>query len=212
MTPRPGEKKNRTSSPFDGWLGCRSLEAPVPASAERVGAVFLNLVSHPVETLLRRWNWKSVALSAMMRGTLFFVTNIVAGLRAALAAMTLEVAFLLVVVGFYGALTQAFRHVRPAWKATFAVMVLLPVVHHSIEFFLHWLGGTKELAASITASVCFSAVSAAFNLFAMRRGVLIIGPGRRSLAEDLRRMPGVALAFLAIGPKALWRLSVGHDR
>jgi hypothetical protein len=53
--------------------------------------------------------------------------------------------------------------------------------------------------------VSFSVLSGLFNLFAMRRGVLIVGPGRRSITEDLRRIPGVIAAFLMAVP----RLAVG---
>jgi len=46
-------------------------------------------------------------------------------------------------------------------------------------------------------------VSAVFNLFAMRRGVLIVGDEKASLFDDLRRMPRVVFDFLMAVPRAV---------
>jgi hypothetical protein len=166
-----------------------------------VGDVLTGLVRHPVENLIRHWNWKSAVMSAIFRGTLFFITNISAGLTAALSAMSIESAFYISTAGFYGAITQAFRKAQPPW----AVMVLQPTLNHSLEFTLHWIGGTEKLARSVTASICFSLLSAVFNLFAMRRGALIVGEGRQSLIADLRRMPLIIFEFITAIPRAIWR-------
>jgi hypothetical protein len=171
-----------------------------------VGDVLTGLVRHPVENLIRNWNWKSAVMSACFRGTLFFITNISAGLTAALSAMSLESAFYISTAGFYGAITQAFRKAQPPWAAMLAVMVLQPTLNHSLEFTLHWIGGTEKLARSITASICFSLLSAVFNLFAMRRGALIVGEGRQSLIADLRRMPFIIFEFITAIPRAIWRI------
>jgi hypothetical protein len=171
-----------------------------------VASVLSALVRHPVENLVRGWNWKSALMSALCRGTLFFITNISAGVPAALSAMSIESAFYISTAGFYGAITQAFRRAHPAWAATLTVMVLQPTLNHSLEFALHWLGGTEKLARSITASICFSLLSAVFNLFAMRRGALIVGEGRQSLFADLRRMPFIIFDFVTAIPRAIWQI------
>jgi hypothetical protein len=74
--------------------------------------------------------------------------------------------------------------------------VLLPLLGHSLELALHWSRGTPRLAESILASMVLTAFSTAFNLFAMRRGALIIGDGSRSLVHDLVQMPTLVAAFL----------------
>jgi hypothetical protein len=58
---------------------------------------------------------------------------------------------------------------------------------------------------SIAASVVFTALSTLFNLYAMRRGALIVGAGRGSLLEDLRRSPALLADFLLCGPRWLLR-------
>jgi hypothetical protein len=171
-----------------------------------IGRVLSDLVRHPVENLIRGWNWKSAVMSALFRGLLFFVTNISAGLPAALSAMSLESAFYISTAGFYGAITQAFRRAHPAWAATLTVMVLQPTLNHSLELALHWAGGTEKLARSITASICFSLLSAVFNLFAMRRGALIVGEERQSLLADLRQMPFIIFDFVTAIPRAIWQV------
>jgi hypothetical protein len=161
-----------------------------------VRKVFLRLLHHPSYFLLRRWNWKSAVLSCLIRGAIFFSINILSGFRAATCAMLLEISFISITAGFYGALLQAFRKAKPDWAASLTVMVLLPAIHHSLEFFIHSLGGTKKLSASILASFSFSAFSACFNLFTMRRGILIIGKHKQPFLQDLKQLPHVLLAFL----------------
>jgi hypothetical protein len=155
----------------------------------------VQLVRHPVALIWRRWNWKSAVTSAVTRAALFFCANLGAGLPAATAALNTELVFRFATSGFYGAVTQAFRYARPERTATLAAMVLLPLLSHSLELLVHWQRGTARLTTSIAWSVGFTALSTAFNLFAMRRGVLIVGEGRRSLVDDLRAMPRLVFAF-----------------
>lgn len=143
------------------------------------------------------WNYKSAILSALMRAGVFFGANLSAGAEAAVAAMTVEFVFRFATAGFYGALTQWFRRVEPAMAGTIAAMIVLPALGHSLEFVVHYLNGTPNLTASIGASVVVTSVSTAFNLFAMRRGALIVGAEARSLVSDLAAMPGLVVAFVA---------------
>jgi len=170
-------------------------DGEVPAGLS-VGGVLRLVVRHPWRYLGRRWNYKSAAMSSLFRGLLFFAVNLGAGLGAALGAMAAEFGFRFVMAGFYGALTQAFRRAKPERDATIAAMVVLPLVGHSLELALHWARGTPRLAESILASVALTALSTAFNLFAMRRGALIIGDGSKSLFHDLALMPSLLTAFI----------------
>lgn len=176
--------------------------SPPVSVAEALTGLLLN----PGRRLLLRWNWKTALLSACLRGTIFFCANIGAGLGAAINAMMIEAALFATLSGFYGALVQSFRRAQPAWAAALAVMVLMPAVNHTLEYFLHYASGTKKIAAGVVVSVVLSMLSALFNLFAMRRGVLIVGDERQSLVDDLRRMPRVVFDFVAAVPLALWRM------
>jgi hypothetical protein len=199
-----GERERPESAGEDSLRESRSLTllAPIPLT---VGDALLSLLRHPVENLLRRWNWKSAVLSALTRGALFFFANLSAGVGAALGAMTIESVFYITVAGFYGAVTQTFRRAQPHWLATLTIMGLMPAVNHTLEFALHWVGGTKKLTASIIASICFSMLSACFNIFAMRRGAFIVGAERQSLLADFKQLPRILFDFLTFVPRALWR-------
>ncbi len=177
-------------------------------SADRhttVRDAFLGLLREPVRRLIYRWNWKSAVLSSLLRASLFFATNLTAGLPAAFAAMRTELVFRAITSGFYGALTENFRDAEPPWAAAITVMILLPIANHSIEFVVHWLRGTRNLASSILASMVLTAFSTLFNLFVMRRGALIVGEGRRSLTSDLTQMPRLIGAFCLLLPRYCYR-------
>ena len=175
-----------------------------PFAGVSVGEVLLRFVREPQKYLLARWNWKSAILSSLFRAAIFFFANLTAGLPAAMAAMGTELIFRGITSGFYGALTEGFREAEPPWAAAVGVLVLLPLANHSMEFLVHWLRGTRNLLPSITASVIFTALSTLFNLYAMRRGALIVGSERASLLEDLRRMPVLLLDFILLIPRRLW--------
>ena len=160
------------------------------------GQVVRLIARHPWRYVGSRWNYKSAVMSSLFRAQIFLLANLAAGPEAAIAAMIAEFLFRFGMAGIYGALTQAFRHVEPARTGTLACMGLLPLVGHSLEFGVHWLRGTPELAVSMAASIAFTLLSTAFNLFAMRRGALIIGEGSRPLLHDLVRMPALLAAFI----------------
>ena len=69
------------------------------------------------------------------------------------------------------------------------------IASHAVD----WLdrNDPNSKAASLTVSVVFTAISTLFNLFAMRRGVLIVGEGRGTLLADLRQIPRLVVLFVA---------------
>jgi hypothetical protein len=190
--PSAGAKACETAAAASG-----AAAASEPARHETVGEVLIALARHPIDRIARRWNWKSAVLSSASRASLFFTANLSAGLDAAVAAMLTEFVFRGMTAGFYGGLTQSFRHATPHWLASVTVMVLLPICTHLTEFLVHWSRGTEKLAASLTVSVIFTVISTLFNLFAMRRGVLIVGEGRGTLLADLRQIPRLIVLFVA---------------
>lgn len=185
----------RASLPARHGRRRRPLEAPLPSTQPSALETLALLARHPRERLWRAWNWKAAVTSAIIRAAIFFGANLTAGWRAAGAAFATEVVFRTCTSGFYGTITEAFAAVRPVWTATLTTLLLLPALSHTLEFLLHYFRGTPELARSITISMAFTGLSTAFNLFAMRRGALVIGAGRQSLAADLRRMPRLIAEF-----------------
>ena len=142
------------------------------------------------------WNYKSALTSALVRGLLFFASNLSAGWDAATGAFLAECAFRVCTAGFYGALTQRIGRLEPEARSMIAAMIVLPALAHSMEFLLHWARGTANLELSIAVSVAFTVLSTAFNVFAMRRGALVCGPGSGSLLDDMRRLPRLVRDFV----------------
>ena len=178
----------------------------VSPSPHRVVDVFRYLVRHPVEMLVWRWNWKAAFMSGLIRSLIYFFTHLKAGWRAALGAMSVEFLFRLVVSGASGSLVQSFRNASPAWLATLCVMIMLPAFSHMIEFTLHTLNGDVNKGKAIIISISFSIVSAFFNLFAMRRGTLLVkDEGAQSLGKDLAQMPKIVGEFMFYPLIWLWR-------
>ena len=122
------------------------------------------LISRPYELLIRRWNWKAVFFSSLIRGVIFFCANLKSGLRMATGAMLAEYAYRALTSGFYGAITQAIGEVEPEWQAYLGAMLVLPACSHSLEFAVHWLRRTPHLKTSIMSSFVFTILSTLFNV------------------------------------------------
>lgn len=170
-----------------------------------VGAVLLAIVSHPRHYLIAHWNWKSALTSAIIRGLLFFFTNLSAGFSAASWALLLQFVYRAATSGFWGSFTQALRTARPHWLAVLTVGVGLTSFAHILEFLVAWLGGTAELKRSILVSVGFTVISNLFNLYVMQRNALVVGKHGDSLWTDMVRMPGLIAGFVAWPFQAVFR-------
>jgi hypothetical protein len=172
-----------------------------------------DLVKHPVRHLVYGWNWKSAVTSSGVRALLFFFANIAAGPAAALRAMLTELALRGVTAGVYGSITQGFRRAEPRWAGMLVAMIVVPALTHSLEYLVHSLRGTPHLGLSILVSVCFTVISTAFNLYAMREGLLIVGEGSKSLGADMKAMPRLIGAFLGAAATVpfRWFKNLGQD-
>lgn len=179
-----------------------------------LGEVLRSLVRHPAQ-IVTRWNWKSAFLGALLRASFYF-TVYKASRESWLVTMTavlVELAFRFFTSGISGAIVQSFRRASPAWLATLVVSISLPIFSHTVEFFTHYMQETyfntifpasennaRQRAFAI--SVLFSAISAVFNLFMMRHGVLLVGAGKetRSLFDDFRKIPFLIAEFVTFLP------------
>lgn len=180
--------------------------------ASSVSGVFRQILSSPLQMVVLRWNWKSALFSSSIRASIFFFANLSAGLQAAGGAMTAEFAYRAAFAGFYGSLTQSFRHAQPAWKANLVALFLLPGISHAIEYAVHSWRGTPNLKTSILSSMTFTALATLYNLYAMRRGALVVGDGGNSVLDDLRRTPRLIAGFLAAGPQWFLRALRRRDK
>lgn len=186
-----------------------------------LGEVLRSLASHPLQ-IITRWNWKAALIGACLRASFYFTVYQAAreNMRAALTAAGVELAFRFFTSGASGSLVQSFRHATPAWLATVVVTITLPLISHSVEYVTHYvqevyfdgvLPGSQNNGRqwAFAFSVLFSALSAMFNLFAMRHGVLLVGAGKetRSLWSDFKKLPVLMWEFVIYLPLLIIRFA-----
>jgi len=171
-----------------------------------LGAALREIARNPLATLVTHWNWKSAAISAMLRAAMFFATNHRAGNHSAVRAMLAEAVFAIVAAGLMGAATQRLCAAQPVWATALVVWLGLPTLMVAAQFAWHRALGTPHLRTGLIVSFCFAALSTGFNWFAMRRGTMLAGAQGVSFAGDLRALPVVILDFVLAAPRAFLRI------
>ena len=171
-----------------------------------------DIVCHPVDRLIRNWNWKSAVISAALRTTIFFTVNLTASWNSAVSAAVTELVYRAPMVGTLAAMSQSFRRVQPAWLGSLVMMALLPALGHGIEFTVHWMRGTEKLSESVAVSVLFSVVTTGLNYLLHRRNVFVVGHGARPFLDDLIEVAPQLFDMLLRKPVRLLRGgSIGAD-
>ena len=168
------------------------------------GAV-ADLLRHPVDRLIRNWNWKAALISAALRTTIFFTVNLTASWNSAVAAAVTELCYRAPMVGTLAALSQSFRRVQPAWVGSVVMMAVLPAMGHGIEFTVHWFRGTEKLSESVAVSVAFSVATTGLNYLLHRRDVLVVGHGATPFLADLLQVAPHLFDLLLRKPARLLR-------
>ena len=164
--------------------------------AVNIKEVIDRIWADPWGVVLRRWNWKSAMFGAFIRGIMFFFINRNAGKGG--SAMAAEFLFFSLAAGFFGAITQAFRNVRPGWHARLIVVSAVISTMHTSEFVLHhFVVHTPRALAGTLASICFTMLSTTFTFFVMSRGAMVVGEEGDPFLRDMRRMPMLVWSFVA---------------
>lgn len=185
-------------------------ETPQVESSHTITEAITTLWRNPGR-FVRYWNYKGAILSGVLRSPIFLITYLIAreSLKLAIGAALVQFAFRFFTAGISGTLIQSFRRVEPAWKALLTIMMFVPAVSHLLEFGVQltfgYLTGTQDLTDdAILRSICVSIISALFTLFAMRRGVMIVGESEsKSLMNDISRLPVVIFHFIAFIPNEI---------
>lgn len=180
-----------------------------------VGGVLSNLAQHPGQ-IITRWNWKSALFGAVLRASFYFTVYQASRQPwlVTLAAVTVELFFRFLTTGMSGAVVQSFRRAQPFWLANLIVSIMLPAFSHAVEFFTHYAqerylwdvfaasDNSVARQRAFAISVLFSVISALFNLFAMKHGVLLVGAGEetQSLWDDVKQLPRMVGEFTAFLP------------
>ncbi len=184
-----------------------------------VGDVVRSLTSHPLQ-LITRWNWKAALLGSALRASFYFTVYKASreSWFVTMSAVGAEFVFRMFTSGVSGAIVQSFRRATPVWFATLLVVLLLPTFSHTVEYFVHYIqenwmtsvfspSQNNARTRAFAFSVAFSVLSAFFNIFVMRHGVLLVGAGEetKSLGADLKQIPMLIVEFIAFLPGEIVR-------
>lgn len=179
-----------------------------------ISGVLKYLAAHPVAVLIRGWHWKTALMSGLIRSSIFFIAYFwkKEGLAIALGAMLAQFVSRAFFGGINGAIIQSFSRVEPAWHATLTVPLVLAAFSHVVEYAVQTAFdsyvGTISSGKAIATSVFISVISAVFNLFAMRRGVLLVKDSQQqSLWKDLKQVPKLIVEFLGFVPTQMWEMA-----
>ena len=114
-----------------------------------------------------------------------------------------EALFGAVCAGFFGTLTQALRFAEPAVGRRVTARRYLSLLFQVADFCFHAALGTQVFRTGMIVSAVVTAFSAAFNLYIMRRGTLIVGEEGNRFTQDLSALPRLALLFMVSGAVAI---------
>jgi hypothetical protein len=172
-------------------------------TSTKLSEITAYLLKHPLRAMILRWNWKAASLSALLRASIYLFSYVKHGLAEAIGVTIALSVFRFLFGGVNGAIIQSYRRVQPAWHAVLTVPLLLAAGSHVMEFFVLTgydavVGTTGGKKNAILISVVVSIISAIFNLFAMRRGALIVrDESMQSFWRDLIRMPWLIFEFIS---------------
>jgi hypothetical protein len=104
--------------------------------------------------------------------------------------------------GTNGSIIQSFSKVEPAWHAVVTIPFILTIVMHVGEWVLQGAydtyTGTNGKTTAVLLSVLASVVSGGVNLFAMRRGVLLVkDESQQSFWSDIKQMPWIVFELVS---------------
>ena len=175
-----------------------------PENSRTLQGAAAGILRHPFRTLVLNWNWKSAIISSVLRAPIFFAAYLATkqGFRMAVGAMIVQFIFRAVTGGTNGSIIQSFSKVEPAWHAVVTIPFILTIVMHVGEWFLQGaydsVTGTTGKTTAVLFSVLASIISGGFNLFAMRRGVLLVkDESQQSFWHDIKQMPWIVFELVS---------------
>lgn len=141
------------------------------------------------------WNWKCALLSATIRSLVYLTAMAHTGFHGRLAVVLVEVAYVSLTAGLYAGLQQKALAFRSQLLGNVAIAGGVPALAQFFDWLIHRTVGAAAPARATFAVCIFTAVSALFHLYVMRRGVFLTGCGR-SLLDDFRRIPHLIAGFV----------------
>jgi hypothetical protein len=147
--------------------------------------------------VLACWNWKCALLSASARSAVYLAAMARSGPHGRVSIVLVEVVYVTLTSGLYAGLQQRALDLRPRFAGNLAVVAGVPILAQLFDWLTHRAAGAAA-PWNATAAVCaFAIVSALFHLHVMRSGAFLTGHRGLAFIEDFRRIPRLALSFVA---------------
>lgn len=153
------------------------------------------------------WNWKCALLSATVRSLVYLAAMARTGFHGRLAVVLVEVAYVTLTAGLYAGWQQKALSFRSRLLGNATIAGGVPAFSQWMDWLAHRASGAAAPARATVVVCIFTAVSALFHLYVMRRGVFLTGRGR-SLFDDFRSVPHLVAGFVlkpvaAVSPMSL---------
>jgi len=155
------------------------------------------------------WNWKCALLSATARSAVYLAAMVRMGLPGGLGIALVEMAYVSLTAGLYAGLQQKALGLRSRVLGNLAIAVGVPGLAQAMDWVAHCAAGAAAPPRATLAVCAFALISALFHLHVMRRGAFLTGSIGRTLVEDFRRMPRLAVDFV-LHPMVLAATGVGR--
>lgn len=145
---------------------------------------------------LTHWNWKAALITAIFRAGACMAALAHSSLHQREHFGVVEACYVLLTAGIFSAWQQQALSVRPRRLAWTITVLAIPLGSLAADSALHlWLDNGNMRALGIGA-VIFTVVSGMFHWHVMQNGALLVGEDSRSLMEDMKAMPRLALSFV----------------
>ncbi len=141
------------------------------------------------------WNWKCALLSATARSLVYLAAMARTGSNGRLAVVVVEIAYVTLTAGLYAGLQQKALGFRSRLLGNLTIAFAVPGLAQLLDWLAHCAAGAVAPPRATLAVCIFTAVSALFHLYVMRRGVFLSGRGC-SLLDDFRRIPRLIAGFV----------------
>jgi hypothetical protein len=141
------------------------------------------------------WNWKCALLSATTRSLIYLAAMARTGFNGRLAVVVVEIAYVTLTAGLYAGLQQKALGIRSRLLGNLMIALIVPALAQSLDWFVHRAAGAVPPPRATLFVCIFTAISALFHLYVMRRGVFLSGRGS-SLLDDFRRIPRLIAGFV----------------
>ena len=119
------------------------------------------------------------------------------GSRSRLAVALVEMVYVTLTAGIYAGLQQKALGLRSPLLSNLVIAGVVPASSQIVDLFIHRAAAATTPPKATLAVCIFTAVSALFHLYVMRRGVFLTGQGR-SLFDDFRSVPRLIAGFVTM--------------